>query len=125
VAGVVLKEMAPRLLMQCLRKVHAGQPWMERTSVARAFQKLLRREATTQELSKLLTAREIEVVKMVARGLRNKEIGGRLAIGEGTVKTHLHNIYEKLRRRSRAALILYCKERGPWTRARPPGARPK
>ncbi len=112
VAGVVLKEMAPRLLVQCLRKVHAGEPWIERTSAARAFEKLLRREANVRDLARLLTPRETEVVKLVARGLRNKAIAEDRSISEGTVKTHLHSVFEKLGVRSRAELIAYCHERG-------------
>jgi two-component system, NarL family, nitrate/nitrite response regulator NarL len=112
VAGVVLKEMAPRLLVQCLRKVHAGEPWIERKSAARAFEKLLRREASVRDLARLLTPREIEIVKMVVRGLRNRAIADDLSISEGTVKAHLHSAFEKLGVRSRAELIAYCHERG-------------
>ncbi len=112
VRGVVLKEMAPRLLLQCLRKVHAGEPWIERRTAARAFETLLRREAGAREISKVLTPREIEIARMAAMGLRNKAIGARMSISEGTVKSHLHNIYEKVRVQSRAELVLYCKERG-------------
>jgi DNA-binding NarL/FixJ family response regulator len=48
------------------------------------------------------------MVQMVARGLRNKEIADRLFISEGTVKVHLHNIYEKLGVNSRVTLTLYA-----------------
>jgi DNA-binding NarL/FixJ family response regulator len=112
VAGVVLKEMSPRLLVQCLRKVHAGEPWIERTSAARAFERLLRREASSRELARLLTPREIEIARMVARGLRNKTVAEMLFVSEGTVKTHLHSIFEKLGVRSRAELIAYCNTKG-------------
>ena len=112
VRGVVLKEMTPRLLVQCIRKVHAGEPWLERRTAARAFETLLRREAGAREISKVLTAREIEVARLASMGLRNKAIGDRMSISEGTVKTHLHNIYEKVHVQSRAELVLYCKERG-------------
>jgi len=112
VRGMVLKEMAPRLLVQCLRKVHAGGLWLERNSAARAFETLLRREAGAREISKLLTPREIEIARLAALGQRNKVIGEGMAISEGTVKTHLHHIYEKLRVQSRAELVLYCKEKG-------------
>jgi DNA-binding NarL/FixJ family response regulator len=112
VRGMVLKEMAPRLLVQCLRKVHAGGLWLERNSAARAFETLLRREAGAREISKLLTPREIEIARLAALGQRNKVIGEGMAISEGTVKTHLHHIYEKLRVQSRAQLVLYCKEKG-------------
>ena len=112
VRGVVLKEMTPRLLVQCIRKVHAGEPWLERRTAARAFETLLRREAGAREISKVLTAREIEVARLASMGLRNKAIGDRLSISEGTVKTHLHNIYEKVHVQSRAELVLYCREKG-------------
>jgi len=112
VRGVVLKEMTPRLLVQCIRKVHAGEPWLERRTAARAFETLLRREAGAREISKVLTAREIEVARLASMGLRNKAIGDRMSISEGTVKTHLHNIYEKVHVQSRAELVLYCKEKG-------------
>ena len=112
VRGVVLKEMAPRLLVQCLRKVHAGGLWLERDSAARAFEMLLRREAGVREVSKLLTPREIEIARMAALGQRNKVIGEGMAISEGTVKTHLHHIYEKLHVQSRTELVLYWKEKG-------------
>jgi DNA-binding NarL/FixJ family response regulator len=111
VAGVVLKEMAPRLLVQCIRKVHAGEPWIERRAAARAFEMLLRREAGAREISKLLTVREIDVLRMTAAGLRNREIAERLNISEGTVKTHMHSIFEKTGVRSRAELIIYCRDK--------------
>jgi len=112
VGGIVLKEMAPRLLVQCIRKVHAGEPWVERRAIARAFEALLRREAGVREISKLLSPRELEIVRMAISGLQTKTIVERLNISEGTVKTHLHAIYKKLQVGSRAELILYCKDKG-------------
>ena len=112
VKGVVLKEMAPRLLVQCVRTVHAGGDWLEKQSVRLALDKLLRREAGAQEVARLLTPREIEIVRMVAGGLRNKEIAAKLHVNEGTVKLHLHHIYTKLGVNSRVALTLYAQDRG-------------
>jgi DNA-binding NarL/FixJ family response regulator len=112
VKGVVLKEMAPRLLVQCLRTVHAGGEWLEKHSVRLALDKLLRREAGTHEVDRLLTPREIEIVRMVAGGHRNKAIAERLRVTEGTVKLHLHNVYEKLHVEGRVALTLYAQDRG-------------
>ena len=57
-----------------------------------------------------LTRRELEVLQLVAGGLRNKDITGRLKITEGTVKIHLHNIYGKLRARNRVDLVLRARE---------------
>ena len=112
VKGVVLKEMAPRLLVQCVRTVHAGGDWLEKQSVRLALDKLLRREAGAREVARLLTPREIEIVRMVAGGLRNKEIAAKLHVNEGTVKLHLHHIYQKLGVNSRVALTLYAQDRG-------------
>ncbi len=112
VAGVVLKEMAPRLLVECVRKVHAGEKWLEKHSVARAMDRMVKRENELQRLSRLLTPREMEIVRLAAEGLRNKEIADRLTITEGTVKIHLHNIYEKLGVTGRPQLILYATRQG-------------
>lgn len=58
----------------------------------------------------LLTPREMEVVRLLGSGLRNRQIGQTLAISEGTVKIHLHNIFNKLGVDSRLALGIYAKE---------------
>jgi RNA polymerase sigma factor (sigma-70 family) len=112
VAGVVLKEMAPRLLVECVRKVFAGEKWLEKHSVTRAMDRMSRRESELQKLSQLLTPRELEIVRLAAEGLRNREIAERLAITEGTVKIHLHNIYEKLGVNGRSQLILHATRQG-------------
>ena len=57
VRGVVLKEMAPQLIVQCVRKVHAGGEWLERSSVGRALEMMLRREAGALQIAGLLTPR--------------------------------------------------------------------
>ena len=112
VRGVVLKEMAPQMLVECVRKVAAGEQWIERRSLNRALDRMLRREAGFREVSPVLTPREIEIVRLVSEGLRNKAIGERLHISEGTVKVHLHNIYEKLGIDGRVALTRYAREKG-------------
>lgn len=112
VAGVVLKEMAPRLLVECVRKVHAGEKWLEKHLVARAMERRSSREKELTRLAALLTSRELEIVRLAAEGLRNREIAERLSITEGTVKIHLHNIYEKLGVTGRAQLILHATREG-------------
>lgn len=112
IQGIVLKEMAPQFLIQCIRKVHAGEQWLERRSAKQALDKLLKRESGAREVAGLLTPREIELVKMVGNGLRNKDIGEKLFISEGTVKVHLHNIYQKVKVDGRLALLRYAKEKG-------------
>ncbi len=112
VSGVVLKEMAPQLLVKCVRKVHAGGQWFEKRSFARALETLLQREAGARQIAVLLTPRETEIVRLVAIGLHNKEIAGKLLISEGTVKIHLHHIYEKLHVDGRLELTLYAQDKG-------------
>jgi DNA-binding NarL/FixJ family response regulator len=112
VQGFVLKEMATKLLVECLRRVHAGGQWLEKDSANRAMAKLVRREAKGREIATLLTPREIDVVRRVAKGATNKEIGAELFIADGTVKIHLHNIYEKLKINRRAELIRFADDFG-------------
>jgi DNA-binding NarL/FixJ family response regulator len=112
VQGIVLKEMAPQMLLRCIRKVHAGEQWIELRSAKQALEKMLRREAGAREVSAKLTPQEMTIVRMAAGGLRNKEIADKLHISEGTVKVHLHNIFEKLKVDSRLALLRYAQEKG-------------
>ncbi len=112
VSGVVLKEMAPQLLVKCVRKVHAGGQWFEKRSFARALETLLQREAGARQIAGVLTPRETEIVRLVAIGLHNKEIAEKLLISEGTVKIHLHHIYEKLHVDGRLELTLYAQDKG-------------
>jgi DNA-binding NarL/FixJ family response regulator len=59
-----------------------------------------------------LTKREVEVVRLAVTGLANKEIATQLFISTGTVKIHLHHVYEKLGLDNRVALILFAQEKG-------------
>jgi DNA-binding NarL/FixJ family response regulator len=112
VSGFVLKEMAPEALVECIRKVHAGGRWLERTSLQQAMEKALVFEEGARQIAEILTRREIEITRLVAGGLRNRDIAKKLFISEGTVKIHLHRIYEKLNVDSRLALSLYARDRG-------------
>ena len=110
--GIVLKEVASQQVVECVRRVHAGEQWIEPRASGRAMELVRRREAGSRETAKVLTPREIELVRLVAGGLRNKEIAERVHITEGTVKIHLHNIYRKLEVESRVELVLYAQARG-------------
>jgi DNA-binding NarL/FixJ family response regulator len=110
--AVVLKESAPRLLVEAVREVHAGGEWLEKGLVGRALRRLMDRESGLREAIRALTTRELEIARLVAEGLRNRAIGERLFISEGTVKIHLHRIYEKLGVDGRLELALYAREKG-------------
>jgi len=110
--GVILKEASPDTLVDCVRRVYRGEQWIDHDTLSRAFGHVLQRESAAREAGKMLTPREIEIVKMIASGLRNKAIADRLTISEGTVKIHLHNIYEKLGVDGRLELVLFAQEKG-------------
>ncbi|HEX5717088.1 MAG TPA: response regulator transcription factor [Thermoanaerobaculia bacterium] len=112
VCGVLLKEMASASVAQCVRKVHAGERWLEKRSAARMIEKLARRDGGAREAAALLTPREHEILTLIGRGLRNKEIAARLSIREQTVKVHLSHIYAKLGVDGRLALLRYAEDKG-------------
>ena len=110
VNGLVLKESAPRQLLQCVDSVRAGEKWIDPEATRRALQ-----YATEQKnggaADSPLTNRETDLVRLVTHGLRNKENAAEMSITEGTVKMHLHNIYEKLGIGSRTELAMYARDR--------------
>lgn len=110
--GIVLKEMAPQLLIEAIREVTRGGQWLEKGLGGRALRRLLQRETDLRDARRVLSQREFEIVRMVARGLRNRAIAEQLFISEGTVKVHLHNIYEKLGVNGRMELMVYAREKG-------------
>ncbi len=112
VPGVVLKEMAPSLLVHCVRKVHAGEQWFERGSFSKALKTMTERKVAQQEIFAGLSRREAEIACLVASGQRNKAVAKKLFISEGTVKVHLHHIYKKLNLTDRGALSRLAREKG-------------
>jgi DNA-binding NarL/FixJ family response regulator len=109
-AGVMLKDAAPESLIEAVHRVHRGEQCIDPALLGSALERLIGHEdgAPTADL----TAREVEVIRMVAAGLQNKEIAARLGIHTGTVKIHLHHIYEKLEVSSRVQLTLLAQARG-------------
>jgi len=110
--GIVLKESSPDTLLECIRRVSRGEQWVDSETMTRALDAISRRESMMSDPSRTLTARELEIVRMIAQGLRNKAIAERLSISEGTVKIHLHNVYEKLGLDGRLELMLHAQKQG-------------
>lgn len=110
--GILLKESSPDILLECVRRVARGESWIDNETVTRALENVTRREARGGDPTRALTARELDIVRMIAQGLRNKAIAERLSISEGTVKIHLHNIYEKLGLDGRLELVLHAQREG-------------
>jgi DNA-binding NarL/FixJ family response regulator len=108
--GIVLKDSQPDILLDCVRRVYQGEQWIDRDTMDRALGSALR-PGPTADTTAPLTPRELEIVRMVAQGLRNRVIAERLSISEGTVKVHLHNIYEKFGVDGRLELVLLAQEK--------------
>jgi two-component system NarL family response regulator/two-component system nitrate/nitrite response regulator NarL len=108
--GLLLKDVALDVLPRCIRAVNEGRPWPE--PAAAAVSRPAARPGYRSDAAATLTARELQVVRCVARGLRNREIAGELAIREGTVKIHLHHACRKLKVQGRLALSVYARDHG-------------
>jgi DNA-binding NarL/FixJ family response regulator len=112
VRGLVLKDMAPKLLLRCIREVHAGGKWLDKNSATHAVHKLLMRETGMQAFAHTLTPRELEIACMIAGGMRSKVVADKLSISEGTTRLHLHHVYQKLNVDGRMGLMRYLQSRG-------------
>ncbi|VXC60807.1 response regulator transcription factor [Sphingomonas sp. AX6] len=108
VNGIVIKSTAPRDLLTCLDVVSQGRRWLDQEVMQRAMDLAMSPDAVRDPME-ILSSRERAVATLVQRGLRNKEIADELGLTEGTVKVHLHKVFDKLSIRSRAELILLSK----------------
>ena len=110
--GILFKDADPALLPKSIRKVYAGEVWIDNPILSQALESLLTRPQAppvpAETRDKKLSAREMEVVRCVAMGLRNKEVADKLGVSEATVKNHLTSIYTKLGVGDRLELILYA-----------------
>jgi DNA-binding NarL/FixJ family response regulator len=110
--AVVLKDMPAEAFVACVRKVHAGEQWLEGPAVGRPVSKLFKSGTSIQHGARQLTPREAEIARLAVRGMPTRDIAVRLAVKHGTVKIHLHNIYDKLNVGGRLGLILFARQHG-------------
>jgi RNA polymerase sigma factor (sigma-70 family) len=94
--AVILKDVALEMLLQSLRQVADGQRLLPQLPSDQAVSREKRNIAVTETALTVLTDRERQIMRLVSGGLSNKEIGRRLNITDGTIKQHLHNIFQKL-----------------------------
>jgi RNA polymerase sigma factor (sigma-70 family) len=114
-AGYVLKTIDVERLAENVRSVHRGEVLLAPSVAAKVVQQLSRlREDSDrgEEALTVLTPREREVFRLAARGLRNSEIAEALFLSEKTIKTHLRNIYSKLKLSNKADLRLFAQKLG-------------
>ena len=121
-SGFVLKDAPPEELALAVRVVAAGEAMLAPSVTRRVIEEFARvsRDPAARASLEDLTEREIEVLRLMARGLSNAEIAAELTIGETTVKTHVGNILMKLDIRDRAQAVVAAYESGLVT----PGAAP-
>ncbi|MGC9466987.1 MAG: response regulator [Anaerolineae bacterium] len=109
--GYLLKDTSPQALLTAIRDVHAGLPSMHPV-VARKLIQELQRPPDLPPTEEPLTVREVEVLRLVARGLSNEEIAERLVVSERTARTHVSNILRKLHLANRTQAALYAIREG-------------
>ena len=100
--SVISKEAAPEVLMQSLRQAAEGQGLLPLPSSEHAAAR--EQSAVAENAFTMLTERENQIMRLVSEGLSNKEIGRRLNITDGTIKVHLHHIFQKLEISNRTLL---------------------
>ena len=109
--GYLLKDSSPQELLSALREVHRGEPSLHPTIALKLIRELDHPSQAKAEGTPL-TGREIEVLKLVAQGLSNHEIGETLVIAERTVSKHVSSIIEKLHVSNRTQVALYALKEG-------------
>lgn len=123
-SGIVLKQTAPELIVKSIRKVNAGEIWLDSHTTAAVMRQFATAGpdgsgsstgsggSTKVRERSPLSAREREIVGLVAQGYKNKEMAEKMFISEQTVKNHLHNIFDKLGVSDRLELALYAIHKG-------------
>jgi two-component system NarL family response regulator len=110
--GYLLKEVSVEELASSIRSVHGGQslisPSMATKLLTEFVSMVKRAEERPQVPTPRLTDREMEVLRLVAKGLNNRDIAKELFISENTVKNHVRNILEKLQLHSRMEAVVYA-----------------
>ncbi len=109
--GYLLKESTPKMLLEAINAVSDGQSWLHPT-IAHKVILNAHRLSTTTPATELLTKRELEILKLVATGVSNRDIADALFISESTVRVHVSNIADKLNLENRIQIALYAVQEG-------------
>ena len=114
-SGIVLKQTATELLIKSIRKVHAGEMWLDRLMTGEVVRQFASKNDLTtmivgreREEARSLSIREREIVALVAHGYKNGEMAEKMFVNKQTAKNHLHTIFEKLGVSDRLELALYA-----------------
>ena len=117
VLGVVLKTQSPETLIKAIRKVHAGEVWIQRSLIAnllssqRNGQQLIAQDPDPEGIAQL-SPRERQVIQLIGQGLKNQQIAEHLCFSVTTVRHHLTSIYRKLGVSDRLELLVFAHRHG-------------
>jgi DNA-binding NarL/FixJ family response regulator len=114
-AGFLLKDSPAEELIKAVRRVAAGESWLDPSVTGRilaTYREAATGSATPSPALGELTPRELDVLRLIGRGRTNTEIAEALVISETTVKSHVGHIFAKLGLRDRAAAIVYAFDNG-------------
>jgi DNA-binding NarL/FixJ family response regulator len=113
-SGFLLKDVSPEHLVMAVRLIAAGEQLLAPSITRRLVERFAQATPAREHVAQLetLTAREQEVLRLVARGLSNDEIAERLVVSEATVKTHVGHVFAKLDLRDRAQAVVVAYETG-------------
>lgn len=110
VRGVVPRSISPDLLIKCVRKIAAGETWIDNQSVSWVIG-AYRAQATSltgPRVQPKLSKKELAIISCITRGMRNKEIAYQIGTTEQVIKNYLRKVYDKLGVSDRLELALYC-----------------
>jgi len=110
--GYVLKESPPSDLIEAIRDIYRGDSFLHPTIARKVIRELRPADSDNPNPEKTLSERELEVLKLIARGLNNDDIGARLKVSQRTVGSHISKILEKLHLTNRTQAALYALRKG-------------
>lgn len=115
-AGFLLKDVGPDALVDAVRRVHAGDALLDPAVTRRVIERYVTLEGAVPVVAAHptgdLTPRELDVLRAVARGLSNRDIGRELGLAEATVKSHVRSLLAKLGLTSRVQLVIHAYAEG-------------
>ena len=113
-SGFLLKNSPPDELVHAVRVVAAGEALLAPSVTQKVIEEFIEQPARHSSEAELgrLTARETEILKLLATGKSNAELAGHLFVGEGTIKTHVSNVLTKLGLRDRMQAVIFAYESG-------------
>jgi len=109
--GFMMKDTSPESMLQAIREVHKGNPWLSAEITRMLIHEDIRAKETISPVEKL-TDREMDVLRLIAQGLPDKDIANQLTVSKATVRYHVTNILTKLHLENRTQAALYAIREG-------------